>query len=418
MHITILTIGSRGDIQPYIALGVGLLQSGHQVQIATSPIFETWLRSYGLDFAPIHANPQELMSSEAGQKMLESGNGINLILWMRKTFGPSFETMLADAWRACQRTEALIGSIMVPGCEGIAEALDIPFYLASPVPISATSAFPTILMPEIPWLGGLYNRSSYPFMRQVQWQASRSMVNQWRRSTLQLPEIAPWQDPWTLIERRGYPLLYGYSSAVIPKPRDWATTAHVTGYWFLDKPADFSPPADLVDFLAADKPPIYIGFGSMTNRHPEQVAEIVLGALKKSGQRGILLTGWGGITKADLPDTVFKLESIPHDWLFPQVAAVVHHGGAGTTAAGLRAGVPTIVVPFFADQPFWGKQVARLGVGTPPIPRKDLTLDRLAIAMQTATGDDSIQRRAATLGQLIRAENGVQQAVKVFNQYL
>lgn len=413
MKITILTLGSRGDVQPYAALGVGLLQAGHQVRIATSPIFESWLRSYGLDFVPIHANPQELMSSETGQKMLESGNAVNLILWMKKTFGPAFETILIDAWAASQGTEALIGSIMVPGCEGIAEALDIPFYLASVIPISATSAFPTVLMPEIPWLGGLYNRSSYLLMRQVQWQASRSMVNQWRRSTLGLPGIAPWQDPWGRIEHQKYPILYGYSSAVIPRPRDWAETAHVTGYWFLDKPPDFSPPAELVDFLAADKPPIYIGFGSMTNRDPAQVAEIVLGALKKSGQRGILLTGWGGIAQTDLPDSVFKLESIPHDWLFPQMAAVVHHGGAGTTAAGLRAGVPSIVVPFFADQPFWGKQLAHLGVGTKPIPRKELSMTTLAAAIQTTVDDKTMQKRAATLGETIYAEDGVKQAVQI-----
>jgi sterol 3beta-glucosyltransferase len=217
---------------------------------------------------------------------------------------------------------------------------------------------------------------------------------------------------------RPVPVLYSYSSHVIPRPNDWQETTRATGYWFLDRPSDFSAPPALVDFLTAGKPPVCIGFGSMTGRNPEQLTEIVLAALKQTRQRGILLTGWGGLSNADLPDEVFKLESIPHDWLFPQVAAVVHHGGAGTTAAVLRAGVPSIIVPFFGDQPFWGQRVAQLGVGSKPIPKKQLTVERLVATIEMAVSNQEMRDRAATLGQNIRAEDGVKEAVKVFHQYL
>jgi len=214
------------------------------------------------------------------------------------------------------------------------------------------------------------------------------------------------------------PTLYSYSSSVVPKPPDWGEHIHVTGYWFLDHSSDWQPSADLVNFLEAGPPPVYIGFGSMTNRAPEATAKIVLEALKRSGQRGLIATGWGGLKSADLPDGVFKLESVPHDWLFPRVAAVVHHGGAGTTAAGLRVGVPSVLVPHFGDQPFWARQVVRLGVGPKAIPRKRMTAEKLGAAIATAVTDENIQARAAALGERIRTEDGVEKAIEVVERGL
>jgi len=174
----------------------------------------------------------------------------------------------------------------------------------------------------------------------------------------------------------------------------------------------------LVDFLQSGPPPVYVGFGSMSNRNPEEVTEIVLKALERCKQRGILLTGWGGLVKTDLPEHVYPIGSIPFDWLFPQMTAVVHHGGAGTTASGLRAGIPTIIVPFFADQPFWGERVFRLGAGPKPIPRRQLTVERLAKAINTILGDPGMRKRAETIGERIRAEDGLAAAVDAISGYL
>jgi UDP:flavonoid glycosyltransferase YjiC (YdhE family) len=191
---------------------------------------------------------------------------------------------------------------------------------------------------------------------------------------------------------------------------------YVTGYWFLDRPPDWQPPADLVDFLAAGSPPVYVTFGSIIDRNPEALTKLVLEALALTGQRAILDTGWGGLSNAELPEQVFKVESdsAPHDWLLPQMAAVVHHGGTGTTFAGLRAGLPSIVVPSFGDTFFWAQRVADLGAGPPPIPKKQLSAERLAAAIHTATSDKVMQDRAAALSQQIRSEDGVARAVEVF----
>jgi sterol 3beta-glucosyltransferase len=178
-----------------------------------------------------------------------------------------------------------------------------------------------------------------------------------------------------------------------------------TGYWFLDRPG-WRPPDELVDFLGV-RPPVSVGFGSMNNMDPEEITTRVLEALRRSDQMGILLTGWGGIGSADLPDEVFKTEGVPYDWLFDRVRAAVHHGGAGTTAASLRAGLPTVVVPFFLDQVFLGRRVTKLGAGPEPVPRKELTSDRIAAAIRRAATDPDMEKRVRLLGEKIRAENGV-----------
>jgi UDP:flavonoid glycosyltransferase YjiC (YdhE family) len=236
-----------------------------------------------------------------------------------------------------------------------------------------------------------------------------------RKQILGLPP-ASFFGPKPAPSNQALPTLYGFSPSVIPAPADWSNDHHVTGFWFLDSAADWTPPQDLVTFLQAGSPPVYIGFGSMTTRKPEETTDLVIKALHQTNQRAILVSGWGGLQKTDLPDSVFMIDSIPHAWLFPRVAAVVHHGGAGTTAAGLRAGVPSIVIPFFADQPYWGGRVADLGVGPTPIPRKKLTVERLAQAIQIAVTDEAMRQRAVDLGLRIQAEDGVARAVEIIQQ--
>ncbi len=244
------------------------------------------------------------------------------------------------------------------------------------------------------------------------------VINTWRKEVLNLPTRSILASEMVRSNGELVPVLYYYSPHVIPQPNDWPKNAIATGYWFLNSMNNWQPPADLVKFIAAGKPPVYIGFGSMTGQHPEQIAQIVIAALKKSKQRGIIATGWGGLAASDLPENIFKIESVPHDWLFPQMAAVVHHGGAGTTAAGLRAGKTTVICPFFGDQPFWGNRIAELGVGTKPIPIKQLTVDKLVDAINTAVSNENMRQRAANLGEKIRSEDGVARAVEIINNYL
>ena len=247
------------------------------------------------------------------------------------------------------------------------------------------------------------------------WQSFQPADRLARRQVLGVP-AAPLGGPFNSEYTRRNPILYGYSPSVIPPPPDWDGAIHVTGYWFLEPAEAWSPPPALEEFLQAGPPPVYVGFGSMSSRNPEEAADLVLEALRRVGQRAILLSGWGGLHKAELPASVFMVDSVPFTWLFPRLAAVVHHGGAGTTAFGLRAGVPSIVIPFFGDQPFWGRRVAELGVGPMPIPRQKLTVERLAKAIQTAVTDPMMHQRAAKLGAKIQAEDGVGRAVAVIGQ--
>jgi sterol 3beta-glucosyltransferase len=295
----------------------------------------------------------------------------------------------------------------------IAEKLDLPFLQAYLVPFTPTREFASVLLSKPPaWIKGSINRLSHHLTRQVIWQGFRSADNLARREVLGLPQASFW-GPYPTERMRGLPILYGFSPSVIPPPADWGARIHVTGYWGLEAERDWVPAQDLVDFLDSGPPPVYIGFGSMSNRKPEETAELVSQALKEVNQRAILSSGWGGLQGKDLPDSIWMVDSIPHAWLFPRMASVVHHGGAGTTAAGVSAGVPSIIIPFFGDQPFWGRRIADLGVGPEPIPRNRLTVDRLAHAIQKSVTDQDMRQRAARLGTKIQGEDGVGRAVEV-----
>ncbi len=195
-------------------------------------------------------------------------------------------------------------------------------------------------------------------------------------------------------------------------------SAHISGYWFLDEDESWCPSVDLVRFLDDGDPPVCVGFGSMAGRDPEKKTRLVLQALELAGVRGILVTGWGGLKAVDLPDSVLVLESAPHGWLFPRMSAVVHHGGAGTTAAALRAGRPSVICPFIADQTYWGRTLHELGVASEPIPQKKLTAENLSSAIRLVISDDGVRTRAEKLGSLIRREDGTGAVVTVMEWVL
>lgn len=213
------------------------------------------------------------------------------------------------------------------------------------------------------------------------------------------------------------PSLLLVSPQVIPRPSDWQPHYHITGYLF-DEDIQWQPPSDLLHFLADGEKPIYIGFGSMRDRKPEATTRLVLEAVKRTGNRAVLLSGWAGIGVDSMPDNVFLLDYAPHTWLFPRMAAVVHHGGAGTTAAGLRAGIPSVIVPMIADQPFWGRRIYELGAGTTPIPHNKLTVEKLAEAIRSATHNSLMRQRAAELGAKIASEDGLKNALETFERLL
>lgn len=274
----------------------------------------------------------------------------------------------------------------------LARARGFPFFYAAPIPGLLTGAFPNPLFPPLP-LGSVYNRLTYRL-------ADRVALKSYPYACELFAEPRP-------------TYLCCFSPRVVPRPADWGPFAHVTGYWFLDRPAGWRPPQDLVDFLEAGPRPVCIGFGSMLEDDPARLTGLVLDAVARSGQRAVLVSGWGALAERSLPESVYRVESIPYDWLFPRCAAAVHHGGAGTTALALRAGIPAVAVPFGIDQAFWGRRVRQLGAGLGPIPVRRLTAERLAAAIKTAVTDEGLRARASDLGRLIQAEDGVGAAVRI-----
>jgi sterol 3beta-glucosyltransferase len=416
MKIAILALGSRGDVEPYIALGKGLKQAGYFVRLISHENYEQLVTSQGLDFYPFYGNIQELMETPKMRELIERGNFLEISAYTSKESKKAAVAWARSGLIACAGMDLLVAGVG-GGTVALAlsEKLDIPVLRAYVFPFTPTKAFPAILLPQS-WgkLGGLFNRLTHHLFRQMMWQGARAGDTLARRQVLDLP-AAPLLGLEDSARSTRYPALYGFSPAVIPPPADWKNT-HVTGYWYADSAPDWTPPPELVDFLNAGKPPIYVGFGSMGNRDPAATAELVLEAIARTGQRAIVMSGWGGLQAGELPNYVHFVKSVPHSWLFPRMAAVIHHGGAGTTAAGLRAGVPTIIVPFFGDQPFWGQRVADLGVGVAPIPRKQLTVDRLVAAIDTVTTDRAMRQRAADLGAKIQAEDGVGNVVAIVKQ--
>jgi sterol 3beta-glucosyltransferase len=413
MRIVIIAPGSRGDVQPYIALGKGLQKAGHFIRLVSHSNFESLVTSYGLEFWSFGNDVREAVENSEMHELTEKGNFLLLLAKMAKEAKREALRFAEGGFLAAQGMDIVlsgIGGLFIG--TAIAEKLDIPLVQAYVFPFTPTQEFSSVLTPKLPIF---LNRISHQLARQLMWQGFRSADTIARKKVLNIP-AAPLLGPYNSKSTHNIPILYGFSPSVIPPPSDWNGNTHITGYWFVDETDDWQPPAALLDFLQSGSSPVYVGFGSMSNRNPEQTADLVIQALTLTNQRAILLSGWGGLQKTNMPDSIFIIDSIPHSWLFPRVSAVIHHGGASTVAAGLRAGVPSIIIPFFGDQPFWGQRIVDLGVGTKPIPRKKLTAEKLANAIREVITNQEMRQRAEKLGKQIQAENGIKSAVDIFNK--
>jgi UDP:flavonoid glycosyltransferase YjiC (YdhE family) len=414
VRITIIALGSRGDVQPYVALGLGLAGAGHEVRLASFRLFESFVRERGLDFAPL---AEGAISGEAGSspqpKWVERGGG-TLPWWVArfKDAKSVAHRRLADCRDACDGAEAIVVSPMgtLLGYH-LAAYMHVPLVRAYFAPFGAFLGHTSATLGAT-WLRRNVTRTTAGVVRQAAWQCARPWVNAARRDVLGLPPL-PAREFYTSLDRRQNPLLYGYSPTVVPPydRRDWV---HVTGYWFLDRPPEWEPPTALVEFLAAGPPPVYIGFGGVAFHDPEETTALVVEALSRAGQRGIISADALPVAGARLPPEIFVGDAVWHDWLFPRLAAAVHHGGAGTTGQALRFGLPAVIMPLRDDQPFWARRARDLGVATPPIPRKGLTATRLAEAIRVVTSDGMPRERARALAERISREDGVARAVEAF----
>ncbi|KAL8705531.1 MAG: hypothetical protein Q9201_001348 [Fulgogasparrea decipioides] len=412
LRITCLTIGSRGDVQPYIALCKGLLEEGHKPRIATHREFEPWVRKHGIDFAPVEGDPAELMR-------ICVENGMFTYSFLKEAsvkFRGWIDELLSSAWSACQASDILIESPSAMAGIHIAEALGIPYFRAFTMPWTRTRAYPHAFAVPDHKMGGAYNYITYVMFDNVFWKAIASQVNRWRKKELGLRSTN-----LDKLQPNKVPFLYNFSPSVVVPPLDYSDWIRVTGYWFLDEASDWTPPEDLTGFIKKarldGKKIVYIGFGSIVVSDPAALTKTVVESVLKADVRCILSKGWSDRLGAHdaskpevpLPPEILQIKSAPHDWLFKEIDAAAHHGGAGTTGASLRAGLPTIVKPFFGDQFFFGSRLEDLGVG---ICMKKLNVSLFSRALWETTHSERMIIKARVLGEQIRRENGVATAIQ------
>lgn len=409
-RITMLTVGSRGDVEPFLALGRELRTRGHTVTLATHRAFRDLILGRGLEFAPVAGDPGEMLASEAGQRWLRSGQDPwEFLRGFVELTRPLLRQVLRDSSEAAQNADAILWTQLSFAGFHIAKALDLPNLMVGFQPLTPTGEFaPAGAAREMPL--PILNRFSHWLSVQLLWLPFRRIVNNWLVEDLGL-EPYGLLSPLTEFQRQGHPTLYAYSPSLVPKPAEWGRNVHVTGYWFTDESASWEPARDLTRFLDAGPRPIYIGFGSMALSDPDRRMAAFRDALRATGCRAVILAGPVAAGKEPDEDHIFLTEPVPHSWLLPRTRAAVHHGGAGTTAAALRAGVPQIVVPHFADQYFWAGRVARAGLGPQPIPRQELDGGALSERLRVLLGDKRFSQAAVRMGQRVRAEDGVSAAV-------
>lgn len=413
MRVTCLATGSRGDVQPFLALAVGLKGAGHEVDFATNFHYADWVQSYGVRCLPIQWDIRDVFCTPEAQAMIQHGNILSDLRYLNKVAMTTYDLAQNESWKVLQGAQNVLFSALSPWGYHIAEKLKVPALCAMLHIMTPTRYFPCQFF-EVD-LGGEWNRMTHFLTVQFAWWFVAQKSNAFRRRLGLKPILVP-DNPFMRLSRAHAPMLYNLSPVVIPRPPDWPENIHMHGYWFLPPTPGWQPAPELLDFIQAGDPPVYIGFGSMTNLQAEEMTHLVIDALAKCGQRAVFASGWGGLCARDLPDTVFFINDVPHEWLFPCMAAVVHHGGMGTTAAQLRAGVPGFAVAHMQDQPYWGWKLHKLGVSPKPLLRAKLTAAKLAERIDQAIHDPEIQRRAAELGVKIRAEVGVGDTVRVIEQ--
>ncbi|MBE8525412.1 glycosyltransferase family 1 protein [Amycolatopsis sp. H6(2020)] len=408
MKALLLTLGTRGDVQPFVALARALRQAGHEALLVAPRMFRDFAQAHDVPFAAVADGPMALMQNGSAVRDVADG-GLRAKLALARRMPALFTDVLRDCRAIAEAqpdVDVVVHNGQIVAGPHIAEWLGVPAVLALPLPLYVPTA-------EFPWPGqnlphvlpGPVNRATYLGMRGTEVMFGR-VVDRFR-AELGLPRRRGRHDPLRRPDGGPATVLHAVSRHVLPRPGDWPDTASVTGYWFLHDTGALPP--DLASFLDAGDPPVYVGFGSMSGTDPAATTRIVLDAVARTGRRAILATGWGGLAPGEVPGSVFVATDVPHHLVLPRTSVVVHHGGAGTTAAAVAAGRPQVICPFVADQPFWGRRMAHLGVAPPPIPQRRLTAAKLADAIDRAAG---FAADAAQLGSRVRAERGVHEAVR------
>ncbi|GAA1761568.1 glycosyltransferase [Nonomuraea bangladeshensis] len=414
MKVLILTHGTRGDVQPYAALALALDRAGHQAVLAAPSAMASLAEPHGIAFAPLHDGPNTLLDDPDIRQAVETNyrglRGKKVALQVMRRTKPLMAEVFANVARVAEQGADLV--VHAPSMPGghVAERLGVPAVLAALQPVWVpTAAFRNPMLP-LP-LPKALNRASYlPVKLMLR---SFAGISDDLRRRLDLPRRRGRHDLLRRPDGGPATVLHGFSRHLLPRELDYPAWVHTTGFWFLPAPPGWTPSPELAAFLAEGPPPVYVGFGSMAGTDPQRVGRVVAEAVRLAGVRAVLASGWGGMRLDRLPDDVFLLDQAPHDWLFPRMAAIVHHGGSGTTGAALAAGRPQVICPFVADQPFWAARAHAIGVAPPPQPQRRLAADGLAAAIRQAATDQAMAAAATETGRRVHAEDGTGRAVEI-----
>jgi UDP:flavonoid glycosyltransferase YjiC (YdhE family) len=400
--VLLVTSGGSGDVAPYTGLGVRLREAGYEVTVATHEPFAPMIQACGLGFRALPGDPREFLHGPSAQgggwRGLEEHN-------VRTGEGIAAAAEAGADILLLAVTTSQLGTI-------VAEGLGLPSLGVHLQPTEPTREFASVLVPASlgPWGNRASARVTGAMVEAMNAKAAKHLRARFGLAPRTLRAQQRRQ------ARQCWPICCGVSPHVVPPPRDWRAGVELVGYWWPEPPEDWTPPAELVDFLAAGPPPVCIGFGSLAG-DADRLAEVIPQALRRAGVRGVVQAGWGGLD-AGAGDDVLSIGEAPHEWLFPQMAAVVHAAGTGVTAAGLRAGVPAVPVPVGLDQPFWGRRLVEIGVSPDTVPFPSLSAERLADALQVILADPSYAERAAALAHRIRAEDGATRTVEIVRRIL
>lgn len=428
LSIVVMAVGSRGDVQPFIPIGQRLARR-HRVRVATHREFRPMVERAGLEFYPLAGNPRDLMEYivKTGGRLVPTRLDQ---IWEDV---PKKRAMIAEilesTWRACTETDpdqpgarpfradAIVANPPSYGHIHCAEALHVPLHMIFTMPWNATCAFPHPFANIDPSAHRpVENFFSYGIVDLLVWTGMGDLVNTFRAKTLKLPPIAL-ADGAALLDDHEVPFTYLWPDSLVPKPEEWGPHIELANFISYEQAHTYTPPQALLDFLAAGEAPIYVGFGSVVAENPAALTRTIFRALEKAGARGIVSEGWAHLGGEAPPPNVYVIGDCPHDWLFARCRAVCHHGGAGTTSAGLRAGLPTVIVPFFGDQFFWGRIVADAGAGPEPVPIRRLDADNLMAAFD-ACRRPQVRERAAELGARLRATDGADLVMRSIERHL
>lgn len=405
MRALLLTAGSQGDVQPFVALALRLRTAGHDAVLAAPAAFAGLAASYDVPFAPLDLDMSQVGAALVGR------HGLRHLLTFCRSMGLLAAAALPGVTTAARRgADIVVHHPVLPAGQHLAEMLGVPAVAALLQP----ALVPTREFLSAAWPGTaprMLNRPSYHAARYLTGAWCRRDIDRWRRDVLALPPRPGRHDPLRGSDGAPATVLHAFSGHVVPRPADWPPTAHVTGYWMLPAAPHWSPPRRLSGFLDGGGPVVYVGFGSMPSPDPEHLATAIRAAADQCGVRAVMASEIPELRRLLPAGRFLLIRHAPHDWLFPRVQAIVHHGGAGTTGAAAMAGWPQVIWPFGVDQHFWSRRMAELGVAPPARPVRALTGRSLAAALERALGDPRLGRAAAGVGARVRAEDGCGVAV-------